>query len=98
MAELLKADGTVHPITETLQLHSMQRLVGGYIEVVTIGGTPGRLEALIVDEEGLLKHKPLNEAATRLYRGEPPRHDGVIVGDAVRCVIVNAGLESETYE
>ena len=98
MAELLKADGTVHPITETLQLHSMQRLVGGYIEIVPIGGTPRRREVLVVDEEGLLKHKPLNEAATRLYRGNPPQHGGLIVGDAIRCVIVNEFLDGERYE
>lgn len=98
MATFLRADGATVAITEPLTLTSMQRLVGGYIEFVMIGGARGRREVLIVDEEGLLKNKPLNLRATKLYRGEPERHSGVIVGDVIRCVVLNEGQESEAYE
>lgn len=98
MALLLKADGTITPIDEDLTLPAMQRLVGGYIELVTIGGTRRRREMLIVDEEGRLKGKPLNRLATDLYRGSPPRHTEVIVGDAIRCVCIDPGLDSERFE
>jgi hypothetical protein len=98
MATLLRTDGTQQAITEPLTLKSMQRLVGGYIEFVRIGGTPQRSEFLIVDEEGLLKKKSINEVATALYRGDPPRHSGLIVGDAIRCMVTSVGLEDEAYE
>jgi hypothetical protein len=98
MATLLKADGSTRNITERLTLATMQRVVGGYIELVTIGGTPDRRDMLVVDEEGLLKQKPINQAATALYRGTPARHNGVIVGDAIRCTCTHIGTERETYE
>lgn len=80
MATLYRADGT----TEALQpsngvnwnIAELQNLVGGYIEVART--TDGRF--LVLDEEGKLKHKPLNVAATRLY--QHGRHDPV-VGAAV---------------
>jgi hypothetical protein len=91
MARLLKVDGTSAVIDRPLTLAVMQELVGGYIEVVTIGGRPNRRELLIVDEEGLLKGKPFNPTATGLYRG-------IIVGDAIHCVCVDMGLDTESYE
>lgn len=98
MARLLRTDGIVTEITERLTLPVMQRLVGGYIEMVKIGGTFDRQELLIVDEDGHAKQKPLNQAATSLYRGTPAKHDGVIVGDAIRCICTNMGRTSEAYE
>ena len=95
MATLLKTDGTTEEISGELTLKRMQELVGGYIEMVRIGPNGA---VLIVDEEGRLKAKLLNFEATRLYRGEPARHHGIIVGDAIRCVVRNMGLESEVYE
>jgi hypothetical protein len=95
---LIKADGTSCAIDTALTLGEMQRLVGGYVEFVTIGGTPDRRELLIVDEEGLLKNKAVNWTATRLYRGNPPRHAGVIVGNVVQCHCLNIGTEEESYE
>lgn len=97
MATLIKVDHTSTPIDVPLTLEHMQKLVGGYVEFVTIGGSPERRELLIVDEEGLLKRKPVNVEATLLYQGTPPRHQGVIVGDAIRCVCTNMGQESEAY-
>jgi hypothetical protein len=80
MATLLRADGS----TEALQppngvhwgLEELQTLVGGYIEVART--TDGKY--LVLDEEGKLKRKPLNVAASRMY--QHGRRD-VIVGDAV---------------
>jgi Domain of unknown function (DUF3846) len=97
MATLLKANGTEQPIADRLTLPVMQKLVGGFVEFVTIGGTPDARELLIVNETGLLDGLPPNVAATVLYRGTPPRHDGVIVGDAIRCVCTHMGHDNETY-
>jgi hypothetical protein len=58
-------------------------LVGGYIEVAKT--TDGKY--LVLDEEGKLKRKPLNVAATRIY--QYGRHDPV-VGDAV---VIDTRLE-----
>lgn len=93
MATLLKADGSQLTITERLTLATMQKLVGGYIEMVRLGGN----EYLVVNEEGLLDGLPLNVVATALYQGIPRRHDGVIVGDAIHCAVTNIGLETETF-
>ena len=87
MATFLRTDGT----TETLQppnginwnLEELQTLVGGYIEVTsTIDG-----KYLVLDEEGKLKHKPLNRAATMIYKHG--RRDP-IVGDAI---VIDTRLE-----
>lgn len=70
----LKCDGADG---ETMKLDTMQKLVGGYIETV-----PTRLEAawarekavnglvLLVDEEGRLKEKGVNERATEMADGK----------------------------
>jgi hypothetical protein len=94
MAILLRADGSSLAITGPLTLEHMQRLVGGYVEMVRIGAAG---ELLIVDEDGREKSKPINRAATALYQGSPPRHDGIIVGDAIQCVCSNMGLDDEAY-
>lgn len=99
MATLLKSDGTRETIAEPLTLESMQRLVGGYIEFVTLSGSPGRREILIVNEEGLLKDLPRNPAATQLYRNTRVAiGSGDIVGDVIHCFVTNEGAEHEAYE
>ena len=57
-------------------LEEAQKVVGGYVELVDLDG----LGCLLVDEEGRLKRKPINEQATKLYN---QLFDGVIVGDAI---------------
>jgi hypothetical protein len=70
------------------KLSELEALVGGFIEVArTVEG-----KYLVLDEEGKLKHKPLNVAATRLY--QYGRRDP-IVGDVV---LVDTLLEMEGPE
>jgi hypothetical protein len=80
MATFYRTDGSTETLKPGNNVHwsltELQTLVGGYIEVART--TDGRF--LILDEEGKLKRKPLNIAATRLY--QYGRHDPV-VGDAV---------------
>lgn len=87
MATFLRSTGeseTLSPANGShWALEELQLLVGGYIEIVrTLDG-----RFLVIDENGKNKRKPLNIAATRLYRYG--RHDP-IVGDVV---IVDTKLE-----
>lgn len=66
---LLAADGTVTVHTEPLpSLATLQRLVGGYIDVVMARGpdAPDGVH-LVVNDEGLADGLPVNELASRLY-------------------------------
>ena len=76
------ADGQIEriPCKGILKLDTLQKLVGGYIETVPVRMKPeeGVRPLLIVDEEGRLKGKPLNTAATLIADV-----DHSIVGDAV---------------
>lgn len=74
MAEIIKVDGTRVPLTDT-SLEALQAAVGGYIEIVKVG--KGKL--LVMDEEGKMKGKPVNDTASKLYGYQ---HDH-IVGDVV---------------
>lgn len=81
-AVLIKADGTVLDISPAngtdFSLAELQEFVGGLIQ---IGATyDGR--NIVMDEEGKLKGKPVNDKATELYRYG--QHDP-IVGDVVVC-------------
>ena len=57
-------------------LEEAQKAVGGYVELVDLED----LGCLLVDEEGKLKRKPINELATKLYN---KLFNGVIVGDVI---------------
>lgn len=65
-----------------LVLKDLQRLVGGYIEIVPPRGLPSPY-VLVCDEEGLLKQKPVNVIGTTLY-GDPIVGDIVIMKDGFR--------------
>jgi hypothetical protein len=87
MATLLRADGTAEvlqpPNGVNWSLQELQTLVGGYIEIaMTLDG-----RWMVLDDEGKLKRKPLNAAATRVYKYG--RRDPV-VGDAL---VVDTWLE-----
>ena len=65
-----------------VSLRSLQKVVGGYIETITLEPTG---EVLVVNEEGKLIGLALNERATWLlqFAGAAP-HD-CVVGPAVLC-------------
>ena len=71
MAEVIKVDGTLGSLAEDLTLETMQGVVGGYIEAVYLGD-----HVMVVDEEGRLKGRPVNRAASYLAQQ-------IIVGDVL---------------
>jgi hypothetical protein len=77
MATIVKVDGSEEPLSDCT-LASLQKVVGGYIEIVQTND--GRL--VVLDEEGKLKGKPVNAKATELTRGIVDVFD-LIVGDVV---------------
>ena len=61
-------------------LEQLQKMVGGYIEVVTAKNG----DQIILDEEGRLKGKPINEDASEHWLGDTWDNDTAnIVGDAI---------------
>lgn len=73
-------DGAVSRLELDQQLKTYQTLVDGYIETIQAA----RL-TFIVDEEGKVKNKPINEQATRfLYTFAPEwRGQDVLVGPVI---------------
>ena len=80
---LIRADGTFEHMPPAngaaYELAELQGLVGGYIEVIR---TPLGM-VMVMDEEGKLKEKAVNVAATEIFRGLGVRD--VVVGDVVYC-------------
>lgn len=78
---VIRTDGTVWEATpkngKDFKLEEMQAIVDGYIEIVR--AKDGRL--IVLNEEGKLKHLPVNALATELYCSP----DDVIVGDVLVC-------------
>ena len=58
-------------------LADAQKFVGGWVEVVQVNDG-----ILIIDEEGKMKNKPVNEIASKMYADKYGDAD-VIVGDAI---------------
>lgn len=73
MATILRTDDTQEEVTEW-DLDKLQKIVGGYIEGVTV--LDGTRRMMYVNEEGLIKGLPLNRQAS-LASGQD------IVGDAL---------------
>tara|TARA_Y100001951_G_C11102291_1_gene162735 strand:- start:147 stop:401 length:255 start_codon:yes stop_codon:yes gene_type:complete len=64
-------------------LEELQKLVGGYIEVVE--SLDGEAD-IVLDEEGKLKGKEVNESATKLWLGDDKADwFDVLVGDVAVC-------------
>ena len=85
MARLIRSDGTetiVTTIGKRWTLKELQTHVGGFIEIM-----PGIALRMILDEEGLIKMKPINHKATDIVmealRGKLLRYQPVIVGDVL---------------
>ena len=58
-------------------LSDAQKFVGGWVEVVQVNDG-----ILIVDEEGKMKNKPVNEVASKMYADKYGDAD-IVVGDAI---------------
>lgn len=73
-----------HPANgEKFELEQLQKIVGGYIEVVLLTINPdGKKVYMIVNEEGELNGLPLNPIATAMFQ-ECRKTDDVIVGDVL---------------
>jgi hypothetical protein len=84
MAELLRADGTRETITPKngtdFQFKGEAYDLIGTDMIEIVPTHDGRI--LLIDENGKLKEKPINVAASRLYRFN---EHAVIVGDAIVC-------------
>lgn len=80
MAKLITIAGDIRDFALPVEGSPVQRLravqgaLGGYVEITPLPGAG----ALLVDEDGLLKKLPLNEAASALSGRR-------IVGDAIVC-------------
>ena len=96
MATLLRVNGTRENIPGPLSLEQMQAAVGGYIEMVRLGGTDARMHVLFVNEDGHALGLVPNAQATALLRTVRP--GGLIVGNALECVVLNAGTDDERTE
>jgi len=90
MATVIKTDGTSKSIAPTkgkFTLKELQALVGGYIEIVIPKYIPNGTGitsnkegvAMVMDEEGKLKHLPYNRQATLLYGAVKD----IVVGDVI---------------
>lgn len=80
MAKLIKVDGTSETLKD-LSLESMQKAVGGYIEVVS---SPQSKYDFVCNEEGKLKGYFINAKATALAQiNNALSTDDVLVGDVI---------------
>ena len=77
----IKPNGMVEQIDcEYITLDYLQSEVDGYIETVRIKDMPNRHLLMVIDEEGKLKNKPINDLAGKIAY---IRFDDYIVGDVV---------------
>ena len=78
MAKIIKTNGEVlevEPKNGTdFSLEEMQAIVGGYIEIVSLGD-----DLMVVNEEGKLIGLPINDVATAMITND------IIVGDVLIC-------------
>ncbi len=93
MALLIKTNGeeiTVSPVDgRKFTLKEYQTFVGGYIEHIRLGTN----RHMLLDEEGKLKNKPINELATELGILAGIEYNDYIVGDVL--VLSNEEWEME---
>lgn len=77
-------DGAFHDYSKVFDseptLDWLQEKVGGYIETVT---APSGEAVMVIDEEGKLKHYPVNDRATDIFHDWFPGTSDVIVGSAI---------------
>lgn len=82
-AQIIKTDGTIQDVApadgKAFSLEEMQRIVGGYIEIIP--SNDGRL--IVLNEEGKLHNLPGNPAATVFFARGVIADDDYIVGDVL---------------
>lgn len=83
MAHLIRPDGTVTVVAPKAAQFTLEELYG-LIEATTIAIVAPKVQSgfLVIDEEGLLKQRPYNPAASAIYGREPL---DMIVGPALLC-------------
>lgn len=85
MAKILKSSVEIIEIEPKngtdFSLEELQGVVGGYIEIVRLGGN----QLMVVNEEGKLNRLPFNSLATNALRLVYPQSDDIIVGDVLIC-------------
>lgn len=66
---------------QTFTLEEMQDIVGGYIQIIDLTEEV----VMVMDEEGKLKEKFFNPAATEIFRKCFPKTSDFIVGNVLVC-------------
>lgn len=85
MAKVIKAAGAITDVQpkngKFFELEELQKVVGGYIEIINLGND----EIMVVNEEGKLEDLPYNFFATQMYQRSTRALD-YIAGDALVCL------------
>lgn len=76
-ATVVKVDGSVQELDHRPTLKEAQQIVGGWIELVKVGGN----KTLVVDDEGKMKNKLTNKVITDKYGSSI--YGGYVVGDVI---------------
>lgn len=83
-AKLYKADGTILEVVPAngtdFQLEELQKIIGGYIEIISLSES----QIMVLNEEGKLNNLLYNEEATKLFQKAYKTND-FIVGDVLVC-------------
>jgi hypothetical protein len=80
MATIFKATGQIEEaVLEEWPLRELQRVVGGYIEFLTLPDGSG----FCCNEEGKLHNLLINQAATAILRIKWPENRDTLVGDVL---------------
>jgi hypothetical protein len=69
---------TIHNETDKMTLEQLQKLVGGYIQIVPLGE-----DQMVINEEGKLLGLPYNETATDIMKEKYEGTTDYIAGDAI---------------
>lgn len=86
MAKIIKSSGEIIEVEpkngKDFSLEEMQKIVDGYIQIVTIGSG----QYMVCNEEGLIHDLPVNLEASKLYYGMIAMLNGhYICGDVLIC-------------
>lgn len=77
MAQIIRSTGEVEEVTLSEDIADIQKIVGGFVEMICL---PDK-RLMLVDEDGKMKGLPINKVATEMYA---PQWD-TVVGDVIVC-------------